>query len=202
MQQTHRQNHSMISSLLVFMAILLISSMMLSRCANSSPHSQGARSATRVQARASQTYAQQQLQAYNERQAWYKAHPRQVAEFRHKYFSPSGSENSSSSIVSSPFATRLSHAKKEFDELAGNHGVFASATILHTYIKDNKIVIMVDQAGWDTASQAERDAYLQTIDKDWLKSCTDNQACDPDNINSSDTSKSLGYLFTSYFDSH
>lgn len=161
--------------------------------------------------------AQQALAGHNKRLAWNKAHPAQAAERFRKQRAlqaqasrdeqaaiaanqPQIDENNR--IASIPYDTRLSNAKTEFDQLAGSHGVFASATILDTYIRDSKFVVMVDQAGWDGASEAERDGYLTTIRQDWSKACTDNHACDPDNIYSGETSKSLGYQFTSYFDSH
>lgn len=61
---------------------------------------------------------------------------------------------------------------------------------------------MVDQAGWDSLSAFEKDGYTSSVKKDWARACSDNFACDSSDIHSQDGDNSLGYLFTSYFDSH
>lgn len=151
------------------------------------------------------------------REAWNRAHPAEAAKRRaaekkeladreiraRRTSSIQNAQQAEEDRISAiPYATRLGHAKTEFVRLAGNRGLFASAVILQTYIKDDRFILMIDNAEWNSSSDAVKDGFRTSAEENWRKSCSENFACDPNDIHSSNIDQSLNYQFTSYFDSH
>jgi hypothetical protein len=150
------------------------------------------------------------------RVAWNQAHPKEVAAAKARLQAQSEAKRLAAEVWAKqhppvqsererieaiPFDTRLAAAKKEFDERAGDAGLFASGTILSSDVRNSKLVLMIDQAAWDQSSSAVRDAINSTAESLWQTSCSNHYACDAEDIYSKSGSNTLDYLFTSYFDS-